>query len=74
MTEKDGNILHLPNVLLKRGTGIDDELNASVKVQHINKNKYTHSLQIKLGMCSHNETFACVEYDNVKEMRSQFVI
>jgi hypothetical protein len=62
-TEKDGNVLLLTNVLLQRGTGIYGELNASVKVQHINNNKYNNSLQIKLRMCSHNETIAHVEYD-----------
>jgi hypothetical protein len=51
----------LPDVLLQRGTGIVDELNGSVKIQRVN-NKCNNSLQIKLGMCSHNETIACVEY------------
>jgi len=49
------------------------ELNVIVQVQYINSNKYNNSFKSRVQTFTPDEN-NCIEYCNVKDMRSQFLM
>jgi cephalosporin hydroxylase len=49
------------------------EWNVILQVQHMSNNKYNIYLTVN-DKHTHNETTACIEYHNVKVMRTRFLM